>query len=120
MLGSGARSEILRALVNQPEPVGLRYLARLGGVHPHSAERALAGLVKEGLATRTKRGDRPLYAINPDNAEAGILKVVFDAAARAESRVRAANLAERARTLLPFIEETLRLIARARRSRRES
>lgn len=119
MLGSVARSEILRALAYQPEPVGLRYVARLGGVHPHSAERALAGLVREGLVTRTRRCARPVYAIDPENAEVGILKAAFDAAAAAQARVRAGNLAGRARTLLPFIEETVRLMSRARRSRRE-
>ncbi len=64
IFGTVARTDILRALYYQPEPVGLRYLARIADIHPHSAELALAALAHEQLVIYGKVGRRKLYELN--------------------------------------------------------
>lgn len=118
VLGSGARTDVLRALHYQRRPVGLRHLAMVAGVHPHSAELALAALEREGLVLLKKTSLRSLYALNRRHREAGRLKAVFDAAERASIQVHNSVLHQRARAILPFIEEAAEMRASARRSQR--
>ena len=103
-------------LVYQPAAVGLRHAARAAGVHPHSAELALAGLVREGLVRRRVVGVRPLYAINRTHPDAPVLQAVFDAASRAATAVRSRTLQARGRALLPLIRQASRMVAAARES----
>lgn len=117
LLASPARTEILRALVCQPDMVGLRQVARIAGVHPHSAELALAGMVKEDLVRRTRTPTRALYKLNRNHADVPVLEAVFLAAARAVTIERSRTLAERSMSILPFIGQANRMIANARRSR---
>ena len=115
LLGSAGRTEVLRALICQPGPVGLRPLARIAGVHPHSAELALAALVREGLVLRKRSGNRPVYEADRRHPDIAVLGAVFEAAAVALVRRRRPSLQERARAILPFIREAERMLARARR-----
>lgn len=118
LLRSRARVEILRALHHQPDAVGLRHLARLAGVHPHSVEVALASLLKEKLVMCKRTSNRPLYGMNRAHPDAFTLAAVFSAAARAQVMIRNRTLNDRARTMLSFSGEANRMIAHARRSRR--
>lgn len=115
MLGGSARFDLLRALYFQQDAVGLRQLARLAGVHPHSAERMLKDLVKEGVVVRNQTGARTLFRRNERHADWHILSPVFDAADRAAIKLRAAELNERARAILPFVEEAGVMLSKARR-----
>jgi DNA-binding transcriptional ArsR family regulator len=117
LLGSAARTELLRVLAYQPGPVGLRPAARLAGIHPRSAELALRALVDEGMVLRRQAGRRPVYEWNPDHPDSPVLRSVFDAAAQARILQRAGTLRERARSILPFIEEASRMLTYARRDR---
>lgn len=117
LLRSTSRTEILRALMYQPDAVGLRQVARIAGVHPHAAELALATLVREDLVKRQGTSRRPLYALNRRHADIAVLAAVFSAAARGFIEARSRTLTARARSLLPFIRETTRMLTHARRSR---
>ena len=117
ILGSAARTDILRVLYYQPEPVGLRHLATIAGVQPRSAQLAVAALSEERLVTRRKTPTRALYALNRDHRDAAVLKAIFDAATRVAQTSRRRTLDARARTLLPFIAEAAGMIAHARRAR---
>ena len=117
LLSSAARTEILRTLAYQPEPVGLRQAARIAGVLPRSAELALAGLVKEKLVTRKRSATRMLYRLNQDHADVPVLEAVFAAAAQGFIRAQNRLLGERTTAILPFIREASRMVARARRTR---
>ena len=75
MLGGSARFELLRALYYQHDPVGLRQLARLAGVHPHSAERMLRGLVEEGVVVRNQTHSRTMFRRNRDHEDWPILSL---------------------------------------------
>lgn len=115
MLGGSARFDLLRALYFQYDAVGLRQLARLAGVHPHSAERMLKDLVKEGVVARNQAGARTLFRRNDRHVDWRILSPVFDAADRAARSLHAAELSGRARIILPFIEEAGVMLSKARR-----
>ena len=117
LLASAGRTEILRALMCQPGPVGLRQVARIAGVHPHSAEVALAGLVRERLVKRRRTATRALYQLNTSHADFAVLEAVFLAAARAVTSARSRLLDERAKSILPFIRQANRMLARARETR---
>jgi hypothetical protein len=99
----------------QPSPVGLRYLSRIARVHVRSAELALKALVREDLAVCDRTPTRTFYSLNRNCPETEVLQAVFDASTRAQVVLRSRHLAARARTLLPFIEESSRMIAHARR-----
>lgn len=115
ILGGSARFDLLRALYYQHDAVGLRQLARLAGVHPHSAERMLKELVKEAVVLRNQSHNRTLFQRNRDHADWLILSSVFDAADRAERRLRSVELNDRAQAVLPFIEEAGAMLKKARR-----
>ena len=117
LLNSTARTEVLRALACQPDAVGLRQAARIAGVLPHSAELALAGLVREKLVRRKRSSTRVLYRLNRDHADIPMLEAVFAAAAQGCIQAQSRLLDERARTILPFIREAGRMLTRARRTR---
>lgn len=117
LLGSAARTDVLRALNCQPSPLGLRPLARLAGVHPHSAELALAALLREGLVQRVGSGARPTYAMDRSHPDAAFLQAVLDAASLALVRQRRALLQKRARPILPFIREAEGMLNHARGDR---
>ena len=117
LLGSAGRTEILRTLMCQPGSVGLRQVARLAGVHPHSAELALAGLVREGLVRRRRTSSRALYGLNRSHADIAVLDAVFLAAARAVTCERNRSLGKRARSILPFIRQATRMLTHARENR---
>ncbi len=118
LLGSAGRSEILRTLLYQPGAVGLREAARIAGVHPHTAELALAALVREGLVRRNKTAARTLYEFNAGHPAQPVLAGVFAAAAQGFIKAHSPLLNERARSLLPFIRQATRMVAQARGSRR--
>jgi len=113
LLGSSARTEILRVLAYQPEPIGLRHLARLAGVHPHSAEVALVSLVREKLVKRSRQRKRPLYRLAQGQPDVSVLRAVFRAAEREITRARSRALEKRARSILPFIREATMMFANA-------
>lgn len=117
LLVSAGRTEILRALVCQSDPVGLRQVARIAGVHPRSAELALAGLLRENLVISRPVASRAQYELNRSHEDAAVLEAVFLAAAREITIVRSRSLKERARRILPFIREARRMIDHARGSR---
>ena len=117
LLGSPARTEVLRALMCQPAPIGLRHAARIAAIHPHSAELALAGLARDRLVRRERSDHRIRYALNRDHEAMPVLEAVFAAAARALIRARSRSLGARARGILPFIEQAQRMLACARANR---
>lgn len=117
LLSSATRTEILRALMYQPAPAGLRPLARIAGVLPHSAELALGALVKETLVKRTVYAVGPRYTLNRAHPDAELLEAVFTAAARAVTASRCRMLGQRAACILPFIREASSMLTRARETR---
>ena len=117
LLNSAGKTEILRALVYQPGPVGLRQVARIAGVHPHSAELALAALSRDGLAKRSKARNRALFELERNHEAAGVLEAVFSASANGFTQARSRTLNDRAKSLFPFIRQACKMITRARESR---
>ena len=117
LLASAGRTEVLRALMCQPDSVGLRQVARIAGVHPHTAELTLAALVREDLVNRRQTSAHPLYALNRDHPEVEVLEEVFQASARAFIAARSRLLDERAKSLLPFIRRATQILSRARETR---
>ena len=120
LFSSAARTEILRVLARQPAPIGLRHLARLAGVHPHSAEVALKSLLDDKLVKRKQATGRPVYALDATRPDAALLRAVFDAAEREQTRIRNQTLQDRARSILPFINEATRMLDRARGVKHET
>ena len=114
LFSSAARTEILRVLAHQPAPIGLRHLARLAGVHPHSAEVALKSLLDDKLVKRKQAMGRPVYVLDATRPDTALLRAVFDAAEREQIRIRNRALQDRARSILPFINEATRMLDRAR------
>ncbi len=114
IFGTVARTDVLRALYYQPEPVGLRYLARIADIHPHSAELALAALVCEQLVIYGKDGKRKLYKLNMHHEYYVFLATVFTALERLYVKQNNNNLNKHAYKILPFIEEASHLIAYAK------
>ncbi len=118
LLSSSARTEILRALYYQPEPIGLRALARIAGVLPRSAEVALAALVDEGLVSSTRDAMGPLYTLNRTHSDARLLEAVFTAATRVVIVNRCRTLNAKAPRILPFIREAEKMLASAKEASR--
>lgn len=116
LLGSTARTELLRVLAYQSNPLGLRQAARLAKVLPRSADLALRGLVNDGLVLCRKTRARNDYLMNHDHPETKILIAVFDAEATARLQAKQCELNERAQRILPFIEEATAMLAHAKRS----
>ena len=116
MIGASARFDLLWALHYQHRPVGLRELARLAGVHPHSAERMLKELTEEGVVNRKKQGARVLHIRNAEHPDWFALEPVFSASEKAMCVMRRNRLNDRARTILPFIDEASRMLKCARRT----
>ena len=114
LLSSAAQTEIMRALLLNPRALGLRQAARIAGVHPHSAELALAALSRNGLVNRRRMSNRVLYEVQRTHPDVVVLDAVFEAAAHAFIRTRAPALNARARSLLPFFREVSRMIQQAR------
>jgi len=104
----------MQALVCLPDPVGLRHLARIAGVHPHSAELALASIGADKLARQRKTRGRKLYEINRNHPDLPIVQAVFEAATRESIRVKSRGLNKKASTILPFIKQATRMLAHAR------
>ncbi len=101
----------------QPGPVGLREVSRMAGVHPHSAELALAALIRKGLVKRKKRASRALYVMDRSHEDVVVLESVFTAATQGFIRVRSRLFNERARVILPFIGQASRMLVNARETR---
>jgi len=118
IFASAARTELLYALRYQHDDVGLRQLARLAGVHPHSAERVLADLVRERLVTMRKTPARTFYRKNLSHPDWRMIDAVCDGADRARRELLWPALNLRAKSLLPFIEEADAMLSRARRTLR--
>lgn len=116
MLGASARFALLRALYYLPDAVGLRQLARLADVHPHSAERMLKELVDEGVVLRKKTSSRTMFTRSNDHSDWCVLEPVFDAAERSIRALNAPRLNRRAQAILPFLEEAGSMLKKARRS----
>jgi DNA-binding transcriptional regulator YhcF (GntR family) len=117
LLDSEAKTEILRALMYQPGPVGLRQVARIAGVHPHSAEVALAALARDGVVKCKRTAGRFSCQWVHRHDDSVVLEAVFTAAAHGFIERRSRTLEARAKTLLPFIKITTRMINRARGTR---
>jgi len=117
LLNSAGKTEILRALVYQSGPVGLRQVARIASVHPHSAELALAGLTRDGLVKRRNVGNRALFELERSHEVADVLEAVFTAAANGFTKARSLTLNDRAKSIFPFIKQARTMITRARKSR---
>lgn len=117
LLDSEAKTEVLRALMYQPGPVGLRQVARIAGVHPHSAEVALAALARDGLVKCQRTAGRFSCQWVHEHEDNVVLEAVFTAAARGFVECRNRALEIRAKALLPFITSTTRMINRAREAR---
>ena len=115
LLSSTARTEILRVLWYQPEPVGLRSLARIAGVLPRSAELALHALVDEVRVKQTRDPSGPCYALNRCHPDVELLEAVILAASRATTISRSRMLKRRAAQIVPFISESGRMMKMARR-----
>ena len=115
ILGSAARTDILRVLCYQPESVGLRFLARVAEVHPHSAELALDALVRDGVVLYKRTPTRALYGLNFNHDDAFVLKSIFDASQKASIKIRNRSLGKRASIILPFIAEASHMISYAKR-----
>lgn len=103
-------------LYHQPGAVGLRQLAGVAGIHPHSAELALAALLREKLVSRRRASRRMLYQMNREHPDAVLLAVIFTASAQAMMAQRRSSLNLRAQTILPLIEELGSMLACARGS----
>jgi len=116
ILGATARFDLLRALYYQHHTVGLRQLARMAGVHPHSAERMLKELVMEGVVINQKTQVRSMYIKNMDHPDWSTLRAVFDAADGAEREKHRLELNKRAGMILSFIDEAGGMLRNARRS----
>jgi hypothetical protein len=93
-------------------------VARIAGVHPHSAELALAGLIRERLVKRERTPSRVLYTLIREHADVPVLEAVFTAAAQVSIKARSRSLNERARAILPLVRQATRMLACARESRR--
>ena len=117
LLGSPARTELLRVLVYQGGAVGVRSAARIAGMHPHSAGLALKALVREDLVRRRQTTVGPLYELNPTHPDVPVLEAVFCAAAAACTRQRQSSLHRKGRAILPFIDEATRMLNKARSHR---
>lgn len=115
LLGSSARTDILCALCYQTEAVGLRQVARIADVQPHSADLALQGLVREKLVTCVKSSARNAYRLNHHHPHSSVLLAMFDAVARAKRDIGRPALSKRALILLPFIEEAKAMLSHARK-----
>ena len=113
LLGSAARTELLRVFIYQSAPIGLRHAARIAGVHLHSAELALKALVQEGIIFRLAQAGGPLYELNREHPDIGVLAAVFEAARCAGLKRQAIALQQRAAGILPFIDEANRMVAQA-------
>jgi hypothetical protein len=118
LFSSSAQTDILWALHYQTRPVGLRFLANLAGVHPHSAERVIKSLVRKGLISRHKTGYRLEIEKCPTHPDWEILTPVFNAIDCARAHRELPELNARAKIILPFIEEAFIMIHKAKRSRR--
>lgn len=116
LLCSEGKTEILRVLVYQPGPVGLRQAARLAGIHPHSAEVALSALVRKGLVKHGRSPHRARYELVRTHEDAAVLEAVFLAATSGFIAAQRRTLDARARQILPFIKQAVKMIDRARKS----
>ena len=116
IIGASARFDILRALHFLHDPVGLRQLARLAGVHPHSAERMLRDLVKERVVTRKKKGSRVLFSRNQEHPDWYVLGAVIRASDKALRDLQRPRLNERAQATVSFVEEAGGMMTQARRT----
>lgn len=114
LLGSAARADVLHVLYCEPEPVGLRHVARLAGLYPRSVQLALAGLVDDCLVVCDRTGARPLYQLDRNHSDAPILAAVFRAVAEARIRSRCSCVQDRAQSILPFINEAMRMLSVSR------
>ena len=117
LLNSAGKTEILRALLYQPGSVGLRQVARIASVHPHSAELALAALTRDGLVKRKNVRNGARFELEWSHESALVLEAVFTAAAKGFTQARSRTLNDRSKSILPFIKEAGKMIARARENR---
>ncbi|HMP73597.1 MAG TPA: hypothetical protein PKE55_10080 [Kiritimatiellia bacterium] len=116
MFSSPARTEVLRALHYQNRPVGLRMLAWVAGIHPHSAERVVEALEEEGLVVCGRSGYRMRIAKCADHPAWVAMSEMFEAADRSWCGAGLEARNERAKQVLRFLEEGMELTGRARRA----
>ena len=115
ILGSSARTEILRVLVSLPGEAGVRYLATLAGIYPNSAEVAIRGLLHDKLIKKVKKGKRCFYGINRDHTDYSLLSAVFDTVSREHIRQVNKTACEKARMVFPFINQATRITQMTKR-----
>ena len=114
ILGASSRMDVLRALYYQQAEVGLRQLARLAGIHPHSAERFLKQLIKERLVICRRSEGHTWYCKNSDHTDWLVLEAILIAGDRATRTTQRATLNQRAQSILPFIQEAHEMVSQAR------
>lgn len=115
IFSSKARTEVLRVLNEVSTGVGIRQLARLAGVHPHSVERVLKKLIEEDLVMLRHPGTRCCYTLNTEHEDALIISAALEAGNAAAIARKAESLHTRAGSLLPFINEASRMLSKLRR-----
>ena len=114
IFSSKARTEVLRVLSEVSEGVGIRAIARLGDVHPHSVELILKKLVAEKLVIKKRFGSRIAYSLNRRHEDAIAVVAVFEAYKRALIAEKAASLRKRSQDILPFIEDASNMLIAAK------
>ena len=116
LFSSPARSEILMTFHKVTLELGLRQVARLSNVHPHSAERVLKDLCREKLVKRRTSGARVFFKRNDRHPDWSIIDAACDGIDRAYAAQRARELQPRALMLLPFMEQGLARVKAAKAS----
>lgn len=113
LFSSGARTELLRVLCYQPDGMALRALARTAGLGVRSVELALSSLVRDKLVKRSRVGNRVVFALDRTDARCSVLLALFDAAMFAGIRAGSSLMNERAKVILPFIEDASQMLDNA-------
>lgn len=116
ILSSKARVEVLSQLCLLQNPVGLRKLARICGLHPRSVELALAGLIEEERVSKDSKRENPSYVFNWSHKDAIRLQKVFETDTAEVLKQRSLTLQSRAEILCSFIDDGLELLERGRSS----
>lgn len=113
IFSSGARTELLRVLCYQPDGMALRALGRTAGLGVRSVELALDSLVRDKLVKRSRAGNRVVFSLDRTDVRFPVLNAVFKAAMIEGIRADSSKLNDRARVVLPFIEEAKNMLNNA-------
>jgi DNA-binding transcriptional regulator YhcF (GntR family) len=104
-----------------PRPVGIRELALLTNLHPHSVEHAIKSLREEKWISDSNRNrNRAGIRIQTSHPMYSRIRDLFEADTLSELGARTKKLDGRARKLCTFMDDGLKLIEKGRRSLHES